>query len=139
MREIVTEFARDQGAWLIDYVDILERRTQEIKGYPILGAEFFLDHVHPTIEGHKILAVALIEKLIEQGIVQPDTQWKEQTVAKVSATIEGRIDRETHGEALANLARVLLWAGKFEDAARSAKRVQKTIGNFRPRLLLEIR
>ena len=45
--------------------------------------------------------------------------------------IEGQIDREAHGQALANLARVLLWAGKLEDAARSARLAQETAGDIR--------
>jgi tetratricopeptide (TPR) repeat protein len=130
MCRIVTEVARDQGAGLVDYVGILERLTQETKGYSILGANLFLDHVHPTIEGNKILALALIDKLIEQGIVHPGPEWNEQTIAKVSTSIERQIDRETHGQALANLARVLLWAGKQEDAERTALQARETAGDI---------
>ena len=101
------------------------------KGYPIPGAELFLDHVHPTIEGHKILAVALVEELIDQNILTDSGNWNDQAIAKVETIIEGQIDRETHGQALANLARVLLWAGKLEDAARSARLAQDTAGDVR--------
>jgi tetratricopeptide (TPR) repeat protein len=112
-------------------VAILERQMLAKKGYPIPGAELFLDHVHPTIEGHKILAVALVEEMIDQGLVQPNANWNDQAIAKVAAIIEGQIDRETHGQALANLARVLLWAGKLEDASRSARLAQETAGDIR--------
>ncbi len=81
MRQIVTEIAREQGVGLVDYVDLLERRMQETKGYPIPGEELFLDHVHPTIEGHKILAVALVQAMIDQGLVRPGTDWGEQAIA----------------------------------------------------------
>jgi tetratricopeptide (TPR) repeat protein len=131
MRQIVAEIARQQDVGLVDYVDLLEKKMQETKGYPIPGKEFFLDHVHPTIEGHKILAVALVQKMIDQGLLQPGASLDEQKVSKIAAKIEGRINREAHGQALANLARVLLWAGKQDDAARLALQAQETAGDTR--------
>ncbi len=130
MRRIVAEMARDQDAWLVDYVDILERHRQAAKGDTILGEELFLDHVHPTIEGHKILALALIEKMIKQNLLQPGADWNEHKITEVSARIEENIDRESHGRALANLAQVLLWAGKNEDAVRIARRAEETTGDI---------
>jgi len=62
----------------------------------------------------------LINTMIDQGLVQTGNDWSEQAIAKVATRIEGGIDNQTHGQALANLARVLLWAGKTEDAARLA-------------------
>ncbi len=131
MNRIVKDVASEEQVAVVDYVEILERRMQAQKGYPIPGAELFLDHVHPTIEGHKILAVALLQKMIDQGLVQPGANWNDQAIAKVAAYIEGQVDREEHGQALANLARVLLWAGKLEDAARSARLAQETAGDIR--------
>ena len=131
MRRIVEEIAKEQDVGLVDYVDLLELRMQEIKGYPIPGEELFLDHVHPTIEGHKILALALIQSMVDQGLVHPGTDWNEQAIAAVTAKIEGRVDQEAHGQALANLARVLLWARKLEDAERLAMQAQDIAGEYR--------
>jgi tetratricopeptide (TPR) repeat protein len=131
MNQILKNVASEERVALVDYVDILERQMQAKKGYPIPGAELFLDHVHPTIEGHKILAVALVDEMINHGMVQPGANWNDRAIAKVAAIIEGQIDSETHGQALANLARVLLWAGKLEDAARSARLAQETAGDIR--------
>jgi tetratricopeptide (TPR) repeat protein len=128
MRRIVTEIAREEGVGLVDYVDLLEGRMQETQGYPIPGEELFLDHVHPTIEGHKILAVALVQAMINQGFVQPGTGWGDEAIATVAAKIEGRIDQRVHGQALANLARVLLWAGKTDDAERLARQALAMAG-----------
>ncbi|MFC1845242.1 hypothetical protein ACFLZ5_10725, partial [Thermodesulfobacteriota bacterium] len=131
MRKIVADIATEQGVGFVDYVDLLEEHMQKIKGYPIPGEELFLDHVHPTIEGHKLLAVALMESMVDQGLLKLGTDWGEQTIAAVAAKIEGRIDKKTHGQALANLARVLLWARKFDDAARLAKQAQEIAGQYR--------
>jgi len=115
---------------LLDFVDLLERRMQSTQGYAILGQEYFLDHVHPTIEGHKFLAVALVKAMTGQGLVQPGSGWGEETIASVAAKIEGNIDQEAHGRALANLARVLLWAGKSDDAARLARQAMEMAGDY---------
>ena len=93
MNQIVKDVASEQQVALVDYVEILERQMQAKKGYPIPGAELFLDHVHPTIEGHKILAVALLQKMIDQGLVQPGANWNDQAIAKVAA-YHRRTDRQ---------------------------------------------
>ena len=130
MGQIVADIADEQGVGFVDYVDLVAEYMQQNKGYPIPGEELFLDHVHPTIEGHKILSLALIQTLIAEHIVRPGPEWGDQAIASVTAKIEGKIDREAHGQALANLARVLLWARKFEDAERLAKQADETAGDY---------
>jgi antitoxin component YwqK of YwqJK toxin-antitoxin module/Flp pilus assembly protein TadD/lysophospholipase L1-like esterase len=129
MREIVTEVARDNGVAVVDYVGLIEDQMLRDFGQPVPGQEFFLDHVHPTIEGHKILALALIQTMTEQGLVHPGADWGPQVVSKVAAKIEGGVDQNSHGLALANLARVLFWGGKEEDAARLANQAMETAGD----------
>jgi len=130
MRRVVTEVAREQGVPLVDFVGLLQQRMKKEKGHSIPGEEYFLDHVHPTIEGNEILAVALIQTMIDQGVVRPGADWSEQKIAGVASKIEGRVDRQTHGQALANLARVLMWTGKIEDAARLASQALDTAGDY---------
>jgi tetratricopeptide (TPR) repeat protein len=130
MTRIVTEVAREQGVMLVDYVDLLEGRMQSTQGYAILGQEYFLDHVHPTIEGHKLLAVAILKAMTDMGLAQPGPDWGKEAIAAVAAKIEGGIDQETHGMALANLARVLLWAGKSDDAVRLASQAMDIAGDY---------
>jgi Flp pilus assembly protein TadD len=127
---IVAEVARDHATGLVDFVELLRRRMQDEYGHPILGQEYFLDHVHPTIEGYKRLALALIQSMIDQGTVRPEADWGEQAVATVAAKIESGIDREVQGQALAVLARTLLWAKKREDAARLAGQAQAIAGEY---------
>lgn len=35
----------------------------------IPGSELFLDHVHPTIEGNRLLALAIVQEMIQEGMV----------------------------------------------------------------------
>jgi tetratricopeptide (TPR) repeat protein len=129
MREIVTEVAQENGVPCVDYVGLLAQRMQSEFGQPVPGKELFLDHVHPTIEGHKILALALIRAMDDQGLVRPGTDWGQPSIDQVTQKIEDRVDQETQGQALANLARVLFWAGKEEEANRLANQAMKTAGN----------
>jgi tetratricopeptide (TPR) repeat protein len=131
MHRIVTEVAREQDTPLVDYIDLLRQRMRNAYGHPIPGQEYFLDHVHPTIEGNKILAVELIKAMTEQGLVRPVDDWGEEKIARVAAIVEGGIDEKLHSQALATLARVLLWAGKSEDAVRLAGQALEIAGDYR--------
>ncbi len=118
MPGIVAEVARSERAELVDYIELLRQHMQEKYGHPMLGQEYFLDHVHPTIEGYRLLAVALIKAMTDIGAVHPGSDWGEATIAGVVERVDETIDRKEQSRALVTVARVLLWAGKTEDAER---------------------
>jgi tetratricopeptide (TPR) repeat protein len=89
------------------------------------GAELFLDHVHPTIEANRDLAVRILRAMESEGWIRPDGTWSEDKIADVSREMEGVIDPAAHAVALRNLAKVHLWAGKTEDAQRMAQQALK--------------
>jgi len=120
MREKLAEVTRATGSPPIDFITLLEQRQMAEKGHNILGEEYFLDHVHPTIEGNRILAVKLVEVLRERGVVQAGSALDDQTIATIDSRIEDRLDPQLRARALTNLAKVLSWAGKVEDASRPA-------------------
>ncbi len=120
MPGIVAAVAREHNLPLVDFVELLEQQAMAEKGHRIPGEEFFLDHVHPTVDGHKRLAVALTKTMIDAGIVLPDKGLSEAKIAAVDARIKSRIDRNLQAQSLINLAKVMQWAGKFEDAERLA-------------------
>jgi Flp pilus assembly protein TadD len=120
MREKLAAVTRATGSPTIDFIALLEQRLAAEKGYNILGQEYFLDHVHPTIEGNRMLAVKLVEVLMERGVVQTGGALDDQTIAAIASRIEGRLDPQLRARALTNLAKVLSWAGKVEDASRPA-------------------
>lgn len=132
MRQTVIQVAEEQNVDVVDYVELLKHRMLQIKGHDIPGREFFLDHVHPTIEGHKILAVALINKMIAKDMVQTKANLNNDIITAVDKKIRSRIDVGRHGYALANLARVFSWAGKTNDAERLAHQAIEVAGNDGP-------
>jgi len=120
MRDKIVEVTRATGSPTIDFISLLEQRLLAEKGHNILGEEYFLDHVHPTIEANRMLALKLVEVLMERGVVQTGDALDDQTIAAIASRIEGRLDPQLRARALTNLAKVLSWAGKVEDASRPA-------------------
>ena len=90
------------------------------RGVP--GEEFFLDHVHPAIEGHHLLGEALYVKMMNMGICRNNVPLSQDTITKINDEINKQIDTTKHGIALRNLAKVLSWAGKNEDGGRLARK-----------------
>ena len=63
-------------------------------------------------------------------VAHPVSGWKKEILAAVAKKIEREINPEKQGVALANVARVLLWAGKTDDAAQIAKRALTVGGKY---------
>lgn len=114
MRPVMTEVAAEFDVPLVDFQKLLESKTET----GITGEEWFLDHVHPTIEGYRDLALSLLDELQAQGILVCESQWTEEARQQVEAKVMGQIDDRAHGIALRNLAKVLSWARKYDEAGR---------------------
>jgi tetratricopeptide (TPR) repeat protein len=114
VREIVADVAQAENTGFVDYVSIIRQYSPD--GIP--GSELFLDHVHPTIEGNRLLALAILEELKQEGIVSGSAMWDENLVAEISRDLENSLDERTHAQALRKLSRVLTWAGKHDEAER---------------------
>jgi len=118
MREALADVAGERDAPLVDFAALVEAASPQ--GIP--GTPWFLDHVHPTIRGHRMLAVALVNEMAKAQLVSPGEAWPDAVVEKVTRLVEGRIDRRKHGYAMRNVAQVMSWAGKTEDAYDAAVR-----------------
>ncbi|MFQ5416527.1 MAG: tetratricopeptide repeat protein, partial [Myxococcota bacterium] len=128
IRGIVREVAQLRGTALIDFAALLEDAARREFGDGIPGEEYFLDHVHPTIEGNRKLALALVDVMAERDWIDLSPGWNAAALDAVTARVRGRIDRNEQGIALRNLAKVLSWAGKSEDAAQLARRSLALLG-----------
>ncbi len=108
---------------LVDFDRLLTEQCQQRLGHKCLGSEFFLDHVHPTIDVHRELAVWIIDALQQARLVSGRSLQNPKlapAVQEVIERVERAIDQQRHGVALRNLAKVLHWSGKFEEAAPRA-------------------
>jgi len=111
---IINEVAREQKVPLVDFVALLEQRSE----HATPGESLFLDHVHPTIEGNRQLALALLGSMNKQGIVHFVSTWGDEEINRVTQEVEEHLDRRAHGIALCNLSKLFRWAGKYEEGRR---------------------
>ncbi len=118
MQQIVREVAFEQQVPLVDFATMID----ELAEHRIPGDDWFLDHVHPTIEGHRRLALQLVETLQDRGVVKREAAWTPEAIEGVTADVLQSLDSRTHANALRNLAKVLGWAGKVEEASNLAIR-----------------
>ena len=116
VRDIVLGVAREKQVPIVDFQALVDEKSAD--GIP--GDDFFLDHVHPTIEGHRWLALSILDHLIELGTVHVGADWGADAMQQVTQRVLGRVDQEAQGQALLNLAKVFAWAGKREEANRMA-------------------
>ena len=116
--ETVPEVAEKRGTLSVDFRRVL----LDAGARDPLGADSFLDHVHPTIEAHATLAVAILESLAQAGILPPRESWTDDAIDAARRRVQDRIDPQAQASALKNLAKVLGWAGKFEEARALAER-----------------
>ena len=65
----VKSVAGEHDVACVDYPRLLRESCQKEYGHRILGSEYFLDHVHPTIDAHRMLA----EWIIQTG--QANIRW----------------------------------------------------------------
>jgi len=112
--EIVADVARTKKTGFVDFASIVNDQSPN----QIPGSELFLDHVHPTIEGNRLLALAIIQEMTQEGNVSQAATWNEALIAEISKELENSLDEKAHAMALRNLSKVLSWAGKHEEAER---------------------
>jgi tetratricopeptide (TPR) repeat protein len=106
----------ERGALALDYHQILRDASRIEVGHAVLGAEYFLDHVHPTIEAHGMLAAELARRLWQAGLLPGDGDLSQATIDASARRVHDQVDPVAHAHAEAELARVLFWAGKQDEA-----------------------
>ena len=119
IRRSVIEICAANRAVCVDFDSILGEQSQEQYGHRCFGDEYFLDHVHPTVDAHGLLARSIIEQLQRSGWLVGQAVSTEM-VDSVSRAVVSKIDLERQAIAFRNLAKVLHWAGKFEEAIPKA-------------------
>jgi len=118
LRTAVTDIGHEMNVPVIDFDLILSERSPE----GITGEEMFLDHVHPTIEGHKILALEITDEIIKSGLVRAPRPMSEEGIESIEEIKLSQVDREAHAKALMNLAMLANWGGKFREGITLALR-----------------
>jgi tetratricopeptide (TPR) repeat protein len=113
IRQGLREVAAEARVPLVDFEVLQESHSEH--GIP--GAAVFLDHVHPTIEANRLLALEILKAMEKEGDVKPDMDPA--IIQRVTQEVMGRIDNRANSLALMNLCKTLGWAGKREEAYRT--------------------
>lgn len=125
IEQIVANVAKTRRVPVVDFSSIVSQRAE----YGIPGADWFLDHVHPTVEGYQLLARELADQLVAMHVVHPLPSWTPDGFDRIARRVEEQIDHHDHATALRNLAKVLSWAGRVEDADRLALKAAELLPN----------
>ncbi|MFP6588258.1 MAG: hypothetical protein VB814_11460 [Pirellulaceae bacterium] len=74
MNEFLVSAPSGQALQVIDVQEYFAERSP----VQIPGDNLFLDHVHPTIRGHQLIAGYLFERMVAQAIIKPPTDFAAQ-------------------------------------------------------------
>ncbi|MEZ5397458.1 MAG: tetratricopeptide repeat protein, partial [Bryobacterales bacterium] len=119
----IRDAVRHVDAPVLDFERILAGKSEH--GVP--GDDWFVDHVHLSEAGYRLLGVEILEKLQQEGWVGGGAPTQTQ-VAEAGKRIHARMDDHAYGVSFRNLARVLSWAGKDIDAGPAAERAIALLG-----------
>ncbi len=117
IQQIVREVGRLRGIPIFDLVQNLEVRNKEQLGHTILGGETFLDHDHPTIKIHQLIAEEITKLMIGEDLIKPQNDWANIPRNALYDSVMASVDNSYFGMRDLNLAKVLDWAGKMDEAA----------------------
>jgi lysophospholipase L1-like esterase len=73
IRERLLEVAEWTDTPLVDAEALIA--SQSRSGFP--DSQWMIDHVHPTMAGHELIAKAIVSKLTELEMVQPGPDWQQ--------------------------------------------------------------
>ncbi|MBI5572055.1 MAG: tetratricopeptide repeat protein [Desulfomonile tiedjei] len=120
----IVKIAHEERAMLVPFREILDRKVSETgdrSGIP--GNESFLDHVHPTIAMHQVVAELILDQMIEHSLVKPSGTLTSQDRTKLYTRGMASLDKRFFLIRDLNLAKTLKWAGRKEEARAALERV----------------
>lgn len=124
LQERITRVAKDEGAILIPFREIVLKRcskTSDRTGIP--GDESFLDHVHPTMDLHQVAAGLIFDAMVDKAMVRPARKLTE--IERINLFSDGMrsFDPGFFVDGRINLAWVLHWYKKGSEARSVLRRV----------------
>ena len=113
-----------RNAPLVDFRKFVESRSLESGiASGLAGDESFLDHVHPTIELHQQIAVLIMNRMVETGLVKNCQNISTENISGIFKDIMDGMDNSLLVMRDLNLAKTLKWAGKKDEAKSALKRI----------------
>lgn len=122
--DAITRVSQQEQVPLVDFAAILDANGLQKRGCAVPGDEGFLDHVHPTIDMHRDLAVALGQQLQQLQLVAADVDFP-QRARQIEPAILATLDAPRQAVGLITVAQVLSWAGKNTEALKLAEQAEQ--------------
>lgn len=72
MNQAILDVGRETGTPVVDLVKVFAAKSQG----GIMGDELLVDHVHPSILGHQLVARVLVDELTREGVISPRPGWE---------------------------------------------------------------
>jgi lysophospholipase L1-like esterase len=105
MHKAICEAASRYNTPLLDVRALIEEHTEDGIG----GDEWLLDHVHPSIKGHQLIADALHSMMVDMNLVQKSEDWKSRR-DKLWHEHLASLDDAYHARGAARLKRLQQWS-----------------------------
>lgn len=128
MNEAVLQIARQTDTPLVDAQALFESHSPD----GIVGSQWLLDHVHPGIKGHQLLADTLADKMVELGMVHPRADWQQRKRRRYREHFASLPELYFH-EGSQRLAAVRGWAQGRADRLRPDKEAPSTKSTDSPK------
>ncbi len=112
----VRQYAVADGVYLIDAPERLDERNHAGANFPdgIPDPRWFVDHVHPTIAGHQVIAGEIYKHLVQRGWCEP-IDGAEVTYQQSLADHMTTLGDEYYGRAKQRLEGVNRWSRRLRD------------------------
>ncbi|QDV24153.1 GDSL-like Lipase/Acylhydrolase [Aureliella helgolandensis] len=102
---VIREVAQNADLPLVD----ADRLFSDASEHGIVGDQWLVDHIHPSLEGHQLLAEAIAEKCVQEGLIQPgNLQWREDRAESYANQLRGLSEAYFH-RGKQRLEGLLLW------------------------------
>lgn len=117
MEESIERVARDLDVPLLDAQQLLTSQTPD----GILGDYMLVDHIHPSIHAHELIANRLVEIMAEMELIQPQTGW-EQASESLRRQHLGSLNRMYFLRGMRTLSALQAWTKGRVDGPPISKR-----------------
>jgi len=113
MSQAIFDVARETGTPVLDLVQIFEAQSQG----GILGDDWLVDHVHPSIKGHQFVAQLLVDELVREGRLRVSPGWEAERDRRYEAQMAS-LDDFYFLKGQKQLGNLRLWAQGRGDRVR---------------------
>lgn len=120
MEQAIVRVATRNHVPLLDAHRLLEQKTR----HGILNSSILVDHIHPSFDGHQMIAMALVEQLREVSLVQPQTDWQPNAKAAFQRHFE-QLPDVYFAKGEQNLANLRYWTQGLADGPPVESRPQQ--------------